>query len=124
MAHLLGTPTLDVDALPRPLTFEEKLAKKKKEEKWYFQLTAPIYKAAILYNNIQIDPIYYKKVYFPHPESPKGDILFKKIQYAPSTTRDDFFTDMTSQTKEILYAPIWKIFLFMIVRNECRRPEG
>ena len=61
MAHMLGTPTLEQDVLPRHLTHQERTIMKMQEEKWYHTSTAQVFTAEIYYNQPQYNPIYYKK---------------------------------------------------------------
>lgn len=81
MAHLLGTPSDVPDALPRPLTPEERLIKKQLEEKWRRINTLPAPKAESLYSQTQYSPVYYKKVDFA--PIPMAQVLYCQPKYAP-----------------------------------------
>ena len=110
MAHLLGTPCLERDAHPRPLTYEEKLIKKREEEEWYFKSTAPVLKAKILYSGQEYSTNLYKKVYFSRDMTPTTNILYRKVQYDSSDTEPhDIYPDTFSPEPpkaEILYNTI------------------
>lgn len=112
MAHLLGTPSLVPDALPRPLTYEEQLLKKKKEEEWYRRSTATVY-----YSQTQYTDLYYKKADFsPNmtpPKPPKAEILYSTIRYANEDDDDEEDDDFPPgipapepPKADILYNPI------------------
>ncbi|MPC37379.1 hypothetical protein E2C01_030854 [Portunus trituberculatus] len=111
MAHLLGTQCLERDPEPRPLTYEEKLIKKKKEEDWYFRSTAPVLRAKTLYHELEYNTNFYKKVHFsPEMTPPTTNILYSKVQYDSSDAEPyDVYPETFSPDPpkaEILYSTI------------------
>lgn len=66
MAHMLGSTTMEREALPWPLTEKQLAERLKKERQRHHSPTAPIYVQQVRYSEIL-----YKKVYFTPPMVPQ-----------------------------------------------------